>query len=99
MAAGAFSGLFGAWIFLGKPDIPMMLNGVLAALAASTAACAYDVYLRRQESARRAREAAEVDLARMGLEVVSLTIHQGPRSAPGGPGEYEPQFSFAPSAT
>jgi len=35
-----------------------------------------DVYLRRQEIARRAREAAEADLARMGLEVVSLTIHQ-----------------------
>jgi flotillin len=34
-----------------------------------------DVYLRRQEIARQAREAAEADLARMGLEVVSLTIH------------------------
>lgn len=40
-AAGALSGLFGAWVFLGKPDIPMMLNGVLAALVAITAACAY----------------------------------------------------------
>lgn len=40
-AAGALSGLFGAWVFLGKPDIAMMLNGVLAALVAITASCAY----------------------------------------------------------
>jgi Amt family ammonium transporter len=40
-AAGALSGLFGAWVFFGKPDIGMMLNGVLAALVAITASCAY----------------------------------------------------------
>jgi Amt family ammonium transporter len=40
-AAGALAGLFGAWVFLGKPDIGMMLNGVLAALVAITASCAY----------------------------------------------------------
>ncbi len=72
----------------------MLLNGVLAARAASTA-CAYDVYLRRQEVARRAREAAEADLAQVGLEGGVLHrspaerqrgVPGGPRSAPGGPG-------------
>jgi Amt family ammonium transporter len=40
-AAGALAGLGGAWLFLGKPDISMMLNGILAALVAITAACAF----------------------------------------------------------
>lgn len=40
-AAGALAALFMAWVALGKPDIPAMLNGVLAALVAITAACAF----------------------------------------------------------
>src|SRR6478609_4642330 len=38
-AAGAVGGLASAWWILRKPDISMMLNGVLAALVAITAAC------------------------------------------------------------
>jgi flotillin len=34
-----------------------------------------EVYRRREEIARRVREAAEADLQRMGLEIVSLTLH------------------------
>src|SRR5438093_12390427 len=37
-AAGALSGAFTAWVVLRNPDISMMLNGVLAALVAGTAA-------------------------------------------------------------
>ncbi|UOF90276.1 ammonium transporter [Fodinisporobacter ferrooxydans] len=40
-AAGAIGALVTAWIVLGKPDITYMLNGVLAALVAITASCAF----------------------------------------------------------
>jgi ammonium transporter, Amt family len=40
-AAGALSGALTAWIVLRKPDISMMLNGVLAALVAVTAASGF----------------------------------------------------------
>ena len=40
-AAGAVSGAITAWIVLRKPDISMMLNGVLAALVAVTAASGF----------------------------------------------------------
>jgi Amt family ammonium transporter len=40
-AAGAVGGVTTAWIVLKKPDISMMLNGVLAALVAITAASGF----------------------------------------------------------
>ncbi|MGB8956689.1 MAG: ammonium transporter [Tumebacillaceae bacterium] len=40
-AAGAVAALLTAWMVLGKPDIGYMLNGVLAALVAITASCAF----------------------------------------------------------
>jgi Amt family ammonium transporter len=40
-AAGGVGGILTAWIVLRKPDISMMLNGVIAALVAVTAACGY----------------------------------------------------------
>jgi ammonium transporter, Amt family len=40
-AAGAVGGLASAWVVLRKPDISMMLNGVLAALVAITAASGF----------------------------------------------------------
>jgi Amt family ammonium transporter len=40
-AAGAVSGIVSAWVVLKKPDISMMLNGVLAALVAITAASGF----------------------------------------------------------
>src|SRR5881296_2459970 len=40
-AAGALSGAVTAWIVLRKPDVSMMLNGVLAALVAVTAASGF----------------------------------------------------------
>src|ERR671936_324677 len=40
-AAGAIGGVATAWIVLKKPDISMMLNGVLAALVAITAASGF----------------------------------------------------------
>lgn len=40
-AAGAVAALLTAWLVLGKPDIGYMLNGVLAALVAITASCAF----------------------------------------------------------
>ncbi|HZO62804.1 MAG TPA: ammonium transporter [Gaiellaceae bacterium] len=40
-ASGALGGVLTAWLVLKKPDISMMLNGVLAALVAITAACGY----------------------------------------------------------
>jgi Amt family ammonium transporter len=40
-AAGALGGVFTAWIVLKKPDISMMLNGVLAGLVAVTAASGF----------------------------------------------------------
>jgi ammonium transporter, Amt family len=40
-AAGAVGGILTAWVVIKKPDISMMLNGVLAALVAVTAACGF----------------------------------------------------------
>jgi Amt family ammonium transporter len=40
-AAGAVGGVLTAWVVLKKPDISMMLNGVLAALVAVTAASGF----------------------------------------------------------
>src|SRR5581483_6235410 len=40
-ASGAVGGVLTAWLVLRKPDISMMLNGVLAALVAITAACGF----------------------------------------------------------
>src|SRR5437773_10102085 len=40
-AAGAVGGIVSAWVILRKPDISMMLNGVLAALVAITAAAGF----------------------------------------------------------
>jgi Amt family ammonium transporter len=40
-AAGALGGIFTAWLVLRKPDISMMLNGVIAGLVAITAASGY----------------------------------------------------------
>jgi Amt family ammonium transporter len=40
-AAGAVGGIFASWLVLKKPDISMMLNGVLAALVAITAASGF----------------------------------------------------------
>src|SRR5256714_7409507 len=40
-AAGALGGVVTAWVVLRKPDISMMLNGVLAALVAITAASGF----------------------------------------------------------
>ncbi|WP_248924903.1 ammonium transporter [Paenibacillus hamazuiensis] len=40
-AAGAVAALTVSWMYFGKADIPSMLNGVLAALVAITAACAF----------------------------------------------------------
>ena len=40
-AAGALGGVIAAWLLIGKPDLSMMLNGVVAALVAVTAACGF----------------------------------------------------------
>ncbi len=40
-ACGALGGVATAWVVLRKPDLSMMLNGVIAALVAVTAACAF----------------------------------------------------------
>lgn len=40
-AAGAVGATGTAWIYLGKPDLSMIINGVLAGLVAITASCAY----------------------------------------------------------
>lgn len=40
-AAGGVAALIVSWIYFGKSDIPATLNGVLAALVAITAACAF----------------------------------------------------------
>jgi len=40
-AAGAVAALLTSWTIMGKADIPSMLNGVLAALVAITASCAF----------------------------------------------------------
>jgi len=40
-AAGALGGVLTAWLVIKKPDLSMMLNGVIAALVAVTAACGF----------------------------------------------------------
>ena len=40
-AAGGLGGICVAWLVMRKPDVSMMLNGVLAALVAITAACGF----------------------------------------------------------
>ena len=40
-AAGALGGVLTSWIVVGKPDLSMLLNGVIAALVAVTAACGF----------------------------------------------------------
>src|SRR5207253_6388335 len=40
-ASGALGGILTAWLVLKKPDLSMMLNGVIAALVAITAASGY----------------------------------------------------------
>ena len=40
-AAGALGGITAAWVLLKKPDVSMMLNGVIAALVAITAASGF----------------------------------------------------------
>ena len=40
-AAGALGGIATAWVVMRKPDLSMMLNGVIAALVAVTAACGF----------------------------------------------------------
>ncbi|NJK41292.1 MAG: ammonium transporter [Acaryochloridaceae cyanobacterium SU_2_1] len=42
--AGAFGGVaatFTAWVYLGKPDLSMVINGILAGLVGVTASCAW----------------------------------------------------------
>jgi Amt family ammonium transporter len=40
-AAGALGGIVTSWLVVGKPDLSMLLNGVVAALVAVTAACGF----------------------------------------------------------
>jgi ammonium transporter, Amt family len=40
-AAGALGGVLTSWAFIRKPDLSMLLNGVIAALVAVTAACGF----------------------------------------------------------
>jgi Amt family ammonium transporter len=40
-AAGALGGVIVSWLVIGKPDLSMTLNGVIAALVAVTAACGF----------------------------------------------------------
>ncbi len=44
-AAGGISATFTAWILSGKPDLSMIINGILAGLVAITAGCAGVSYL------------------------------------------------------
>ena len=40
-AAGGIAATFTAWAYLGKPDLSMIINGILAGLVGITAPCAY----------------------------------------------------------
>ncbi|MBD2529818.1 ammonium transporter [Nostoc flagelliforme FACHB-838] len=40
-AAGGIAATFTAWLYLGKPDLSMIINGILAGLVGITASCAY----------------------------------------------------------
>ena len=40
-AGGAIAATITAWLYLGKPDLSMIINGVLAGLVGVTASCAY----------------------------------------------------------
>ncbi|MEA5507461.1 ammonium transporter [Halotia wernerae UHCC 0503] len=40
-AAGGIAATITAWLYLGKPDLSMIINGILAGLVAITAPCAY----------------------------------------------------------
>jgi Amt family ammonium transporter len=40
-AAGGIAATVTAWLYLGKPDLSMIINGILAGLVGVTAACAY----------------------------------------------------------
>ncbi|AFZ15388.1 ammonium transporter [Crinalium epipsammum PCC 9333] len=40
-SAGAIAATITAWLYLGKPDLSMIINGVLAGLVGVTASCAY----------------------------------------------------------
>ena len=67
-AAGALGGIVTAWVVLKKPDISMMLNGVIAALVAITAAsgfvapwAAVVIGARRRRDRRRRRALRRAD--------------------------------------
>ncbi len=40
-AVGGIAATVTAWLYLGKPDLSMIINGILAGLVGVTAACAY----------------------------------------------------------
>ncbi|WP_238360617.1 ammonium transporter [Iningainema tapete] len=40
-AVGGIAAMITAWVYLGKPDLSMIINGILAGLVGVTAACAY----------------------------------------------------------
>jgi Amt family ammonium transporter len=43
-AAGGITATITAWVYLGKPDLSMIINGILAGLVGITASCAYVNY-------------------------------------------------------